>query len=239
MSFYEEISKYYDYIFPVSDETVDFIGGIAGNPPKSILDVACGTGGYSIELANMGYDVTAVDLDREMIESLNAKKNNNVKFFQGNMLALKDKLNPESIDTIFCIGNSLVHLDNLSQIGSFFADSKSILKKGGSLIIQTINYDRVIAKEVKSLPTIYNKDIGLSFERFYRYDKEVNKVFFKTALTVNNNKIENEIPLHPLLYSETQKMLRDAGFEKSDFYGDFEGTRFDKDNSYMMIIHAK
>ena len=239
MGFYQEISKYYDYIFPVSNEIVDFIGRTAGNPPKSILDVACGTGGYSIELADKGYEVTAVDLDREMIESLNAKKNSKVKFFQGDMLRLKDKLNPRSFDTIFCIGNSLVHLDNLSHIGNFFADSKGILKEDGSLIIQTINYDRVISKEVKSLPTIYNNDIGLLFERVYRYDKEANKVYFKTVLTVGNNKIQNEIPLHPLLFSETQKILMDAGFKKIDFYGDFKNNIYEKDNSYMLIIHAK
>lgn len=133
----------------------------------------------------------------------------------------------------------MVHLDNLSNIGSFFADSKGILKEDGGLIIQTINYDRVISKEVESLPTIYNNDIGLSFERVYRYDKEANKVYFKTILTVGNNKIENEIPLHPLLFSEAKKMLMDAGFKKIDFYGDFKDNIYEKDNSYMLIMHAK
>jgi len=62
MGFYEEISKYYDYIFPVGKEQINFITKVAGEGPKSVLDIACGTGGYALELAKQGYAVTAVDL---------------------------------------------------------------------------------------------------------------------------------------------------------------------------------
>ena len=242
MGFYEEISKYYNYIFPVSNETVGFIRNIAGNPPGSILDVACGTGGYSIELDKYKYDVTAVDIDRKMIESLRAKTNSSgskVKFLQANMLDLNEKFSGSTFETIFCIGNSLVHLENLSEISSFFNNTKEILKNDGSLIVQVINFDRVISKGVKSLPTIYNEDVGLSFERFYQYDESQNKVYFKTILSVDNQKYENEIPLYPLLYDDAKRMMLSNGFKKIDFFGDFAGSSFDKDNSFMMVLCAK
>jgi ubiquinone/menaquinone biosynthesis C-methylase UbiE len=241
MAFYEEISKYYDYIFPVSKETVEFLKRIIDNPPKSVLDVACGTGGYSIELGKQGYDVTAVDIDRGMIEGLKDKTNNlniKVNFLHANMLDLKDKLNSNKFEAVFCIGNSLVHLESLNQIEGFFRNVKGVISKGGSLIIQIINYDRVISKGIRSLPTIYNEDAGLTFERLYGYDEEKNRVYFKTVLSVGNKKFENEIPLYPLLFKDTKKMLIDAGFEKIEFYGDFNGSSFDKDNSFMMILHA-
>lgn len=242
MGFYEEISKYYDDIFQVSMETIDFIRRIVGDPPKSILDVACGTGGYSLELNNQGYDITAVDIDSKMIESLKAKTkkiDSKVEFFQANMLNLNDKFNLNEFDSVFCIGNSLVHLDNLNQISKFIKSAKGILKNGGSLIVQVINYDRIISRGVKSLPTIYNEANGLTFERFYRYDEEKNKVYFKTILSVDNHKFENEIPLFPLLNDDTKKILLDAGFKDIEFFGDFKGSSFDTDNSYMMIFSAK
>jgi 2-polyprenyl-3-methyl-5-hydroxy-6-metoxy-1,4-benzoquinol methylase len=241
MAFYEEISKYYDYIFPVSKETVEFLKRTIGNPPKSVLDVACGTGGYSIELGKQGYGVTAVDIDRCMIEGLKDKTNNlniKVNFLHANMLDLKDKLNSNKFEAVFCIGNSLVHLENLDEIEGFFRNVKGFISKGGSLIVQVINYDRVISKGIRSLPTIYNEDVGLTFERLYGYDEEKNRVYFKTVLSAANKKFENEIPLYPLLFNDTKKMLIDAGFEKIEFYGDFNGTSFDKDNSFMMILHA-
>ncbi|MDP4181321.1 MAG: class I SAM-dependent methyltransferase, partial [Bacillota bacterium] len=59
MGFYDEISKYYDYIFPSFEEQLRFINDIAGEPPRSLLDIACGTGSYSIKLAKKGFDITA------------------------------------------------------------------------------------------------------------------------------------------------------------------------------------
>lgn len=241
MAFYEEISKYYDYIFPTSKETVEFLRRTIGDPPKSVLDVACGTGGYSFELIKHGYDVTAVDIDRSMIEGLRSKANSlNVKinFLNADMLDLKDKLNGKKFESVFCIGNSLVHLDNLDQINEFFKNAKGLISEGGSLIAQVINYDRVISKGIRSLPTIYNEDIGLTFERLYGFDEEKNRVYFKTVLSVNDEKCENEIPLYPLLYEDTKKMLVDAGFKNIEFFGDFNGTSYDKDNSFMMVLHA-
>ncbi|HEY9059495.1 MAG TPA: class I SAM-dependent methyltransferase [Pseudobacteroides sp.] len=241
MAFYEEISKYYDYIFPISKETVEFLRRTIGNPPKSVLDVACGTGGYSFGLIKHGYDVTAVDIDSSMIEGLRSKaKSLNVKidFLNADMLDLKDNFNGKKFEAVFCIGNSVVHLDNLDQINEFFNNAKGLISEGGSLIVQVINYDRVISKGIRSLPTIYNEDIGLTFERLYGYDEEKNRVYFKTVLSVNDENYENEIPLYPLLYEDTKKMLIDAGFKNIEFFGDFNGSSYDKDNSFMMVLHA-
>lgn len=242
MGFYNEISKYYDLIFPVSKDTVNFIKGIAGDSPKSVLDVACGTGGYSIELEKQGYDVTAIDLDEKMVEAVEmkaAESHSNIKGMKANILELKDKFDENSFDIIFCIGNSLVHLDNMNQISDFFKNAKEILRDKGSLIFQVINYDRVISQGIKSLPTIYNESARLTFERLYRYESKENKVYFKTILSVDNESFENEVPLYALQYDAAKQMLVDAGYDKIECFGDFKGSAFDKDNSYAMIFHAK
>lgn len=47
---------------------VDFLTEELALPPGgSILDVGCGTGRHSIELARRGYCVTGLDLSREML----------------------------------------------------------------------------------------------------------------------------------------------------------------------------
>jgi glycine/sarcosine N-methyltransferase len=240
MGFYEEISKYYDYIFPTGKPQIGFISKTVGNPPKELLDIACGTGGYSIELANLGYKVTAVDLDHKMVEALKAKivnENLAINIFQGDMLELKDKV-IKQYDLAFCIGNSIVHLDGEKEIEKFFMDMKGILKENGKLIIQIINYDRVLLKQITSLPTIENQEVGLEFQRIYRYDEKINKVLFKTVLKVEGNEIENEIPLYPLLAQDMEKLLKKSGFNEIKLYGDFKESEFSKEDSYALVVVA-
>lgn len=44
-----------------------------GSDPRTVLDVACGTGNVSFILAEEGYEVTGVDISPEMIEVANSK----------------------------------------------------------------------------------------------------------------------------------------------------------------------
>lgn len=241
MAFYEEISKYYDNIFPTGDEQVRFLKEVLGTTPKSVLDIACGTGGYSLELATQGYDVTAVDLDAEMVRQLDIKsqkKGLSVRTIQANMLDLNSKLS-EKFNLAFCIGNSIVHLENLLQIKEFLISAKKLIEIDGSLVLQIINFDRILLRNIKSLPTIEDKNIGLSFERNYKYDKKINTIYFNTILSVDGTNYENEIPLYPLLQDELVEAVTDAGFKKVKLFGDFNGSEFDKYNSFMLVLWAR
>lgn len=240
MSFYDAISNYYDFIFPVGEPQLNFITKVVGPPPKALLDVACGTGGYSLELAKQGYSMTAVDLDAKMIAMLKAKvlsEKADIKVLQGEMVDICQKLDSK-YDLIFCIGNSLVHLDGETEIEQFFAAAKALLTNMGSLVIQIINYDRILANNVKALPTIENKDIGLTFQRYYRYDNNLNKIFFRTILEVAGEKIENEVQLHPILADKIVQLLENTGFKNIELFGDFKGSKFDKNSSYALVLVA-
>jgi len=241
MEFYQQISKYYDLIFPAGEEQVKFLREVAGNPPKAILDVACGTGEYSVELAGLGYKVTAVDRDAQMLAGLGEKaraKGCTLDYMEADMSDLDKKL-PEKFNMVFCIGNSLVHLENIQEIKEFLKKARNILENDGSLVLQIINFDRIILREIKSLPTIENKAAGLSFERIYDYRKQDNTILFNTKLNVEGKSLENQVRLYPLRQDELTEALYEAGFKKLKLFGDFNGNEFDKYNSFMLVLWAK
>ncbi|MFZ7134085.1 MAG: class I SAM-dependent methyltransferase [Eubacteriales bacterium] len=239
MGFYNEIAKYYDDIFSTGEAQVAFLKEVIGSPPKEVLDIACGTGGYSIPLAQQGHHLSSVDLDHEMIQTLKSKVERlqiQLEAIQGNMLNLDNK--GKKYDAAFCIGNSIVHLQSIEEIAQFIKNVKNVLKKNGKFILQIINYDRILKYHVKSLPTIENKNIPLSFERLYDYQQENNKVNFKTILRVEGKEIQNEIPLYPLLSGELLDILDSLGFYPISLYGDFNKTKYDKDDSFLTVLVA-
>ncbi|MCX7710036.1 MAG: methyltransferase domain-containing protein [Clostridia bacterium] len=241
MAFYEQISKYYDYIFPVGTEQLKFIIESAGAPPKRILDVACGSGGYSAALAEEGYELTSVDNDSEMIRLAKEKAANkglDTYALQCDMLQLESCLETR-FDCIFCIGNSIVHLENHLAIENTLEQMHALLEEGGRLVLQIINYDRIIKYNIKELPAIENEEIGLRFVRNYEYNKDRNVIYFNTELTISNEeKYENSIELLPLLRAQMEDLLKRAGFGRYQFYGDFKRSAYD-DNAYMLVVEAK
>jgi len=236
--FYTEIADYYDYIFPASEQQVVLIRELAGNPPKDILDVASGSGGYSVRLTEMGYNVTAVDLDEKMIQSLKAK-NSSIDAHVMNMLDI-EKLG-KNFDVIFCIGNSLVHLDNNNEVLKFLKACRSCLDPGGNgkLLIQVINFDRILEKNITSLPAIINEEVGLTFERYYEYLHDKHKIKFRTVLKADGREIENYELLHPIRSDDLLNLLQNAGFMHIGLYGNFSRENYDRLNSFMQVYVAE
>ncbi|MEJ6949497.1 class I SAM-dependent DNA methyltransferase [Natronospora cellulosivora (SeqCode)] len=234
--FYTEIARYYDYIFPVKKAKLDLVKELAGEPPKQILDLACGSGGYSVALNSTGYNITAVDLDQKMIENLKAKENE-IDAYHLNMLNIEEI--EKKFDLIFCIGNSLVHLQDNQEIHNFLQLAKNSLKEGGKLLLQIVNYDRVLAKEVKSLPTIENEEVDLVFERYYDYLPKKHKIEFKTILKVDNQEMENQVLLHPIKSKELLSLLQESAFVNIKFYGSFKKDAYDPITSFPLIVVAE
>ena len=243
MSFYDRISKYYDYIFPVSQAQVKFISESAGAPPKRLLDVACGSGGYSIELAKAGYSVTGVDLERKMAKMAGEKARSegvSLDILQCDMLEIEKTLQSK-FDCIFCIGNSIVHLPGTREISGVLKQMHALLDDSGALVLQTINYDRIINLRLSGLPTIKDDEIGFEFIRRYEYVEEKGVINFVTTLVTHEDgkreEVKGSIELFPVLMEDMKKMLIDAGFGRIQFYGDFGYAPFDG-NSYMLVVKA-
>ncbi len=229
MSFYESIATWYDYIFPVSPLQISFVQtkmeGLGG---KELLDVGCGTGNLSIQLANEGANVTGLDLDVQMLDVARGKAKNlsNVRFMQSDMLKLKDHFAPASLDGIVCFGNTLVHLLKPGEVRKFFRQCHEILKPSGVVLLQMINYDNVLDNDLQGLPSIENDQIR--FDREYQLREQDELINFKTLLTVKESgkTIKSSVVLQPLRRELLTQILEDTGFGIVDLYGSFEMSVF-------------
>lgn len=241
MSFYKELSSAYDIIFPKDQNTVDFL--INNLQAKSkVLDLACGTGTYAIALGEKGYEVIGVDFDETMIELAKDKiSNKNVHFCQANMLELNKIVKLETFNLVYCIGNSIVHLNSIETIEELALDVYNRLEDQGEFIVQIINYDRIFKNGIKQLPTIERNKEKIKFLRNYKVNEEDKKIYFDTELIINKDgiegKYENSVPLLPITSKELLKILIKAGFSKVGIHGGFLKEEYNED-SYAVVMRA-
>ena len=323
MGFYGDLSKYYERIFPVEEPTVRFLAEQAGPPPARILDVACGDAGYALALARMGYDVTATDLDADMVAKAAANEariairdtasntagnttsntasnttsdttgdtsgntasdttsdttgkgdyreacsTGQIRIFQADMLETRAALpSGETFSLVSCIGNSLVHLTDENQVLAFLTDAWKMLSTGsgsgninnsdidsgasgsngssgrtgnGTLVLQIMNYDKILKEDIRSLPSHVDNEMDLVFERRYRpIPGDNGHILFETTLKAEGHTWENAVRLIPLRHETLCMLLRDAGFADIRLYSDFEGAPYKADDSWMTVIAAR
>ena len=242
MRFYQSISAYYQQIFPLNRFQIDFVSeAFPETSELSLLDIGCGTGELSGALSDRFRKVVGIDLDNAMLRKAieDRGRRQNLDFKQMNMLHIGEGFGTSAFDAIICFGNTLVHLGTPDQISSFVSQCSDLLKPKGKLMIQIINYDRILDESIKSLPTLENDQI--QFVRNYRYLEEEHLIDFETILTVktSNQIIQNRIKLFPVRKSELERILYNHDFSSIQFFGNFRRDPFSQENIPLVIEASK
>ncbi len=239
MKFYEKLFQYYDDIFPFNKDTYTFLKEGLKEEDK-VLDVACGTGVYSIALQKDSIKACGIDLDENMIkfaEEKAVKAGVYPDFIVTSMLNI-ELVSDGNLRRIFIIGNSLVHLKSLEEVRTFLNLCYDLIMEGGDLIIRILNYDRIIDEKIEKLPTLDVPLKGISFDRNYRYEDLSHLIEFSSILHVKDQTHEASVYLLPLRKDELIQALDAAGFKELEIYSTFKKDLFTPE-SMDLIIKAK
>lgn len=102
------------------------------NQNAKILDVGAGTGRYSVQLANEGYDVTAVELVKHNLGVLKSK-GSTVKAYQGTALDLS-RFSENTFDMTLVFG-PMYHLYTIEDKIKALQEAKRVTKVGGVILV--------------------------------------------------------------------------------------------------------
>lgn len=231
--------KYYDDIFPENQNTYSFLReGLV--PGDKVLDVACGTGSYTIHLIRDGIAACGLDLEEAMIEKADkkaAREGVSPDFVVSDMLNI-ELVSDGGLRRIYIIGNSLVHLKYMDEVRAFLKSAYDLLSEEGDLIIQIINYERILSQDIDHLPTIQVPEKGIQFERNYNYDVSSSTIEFASILSTQDESRESSVYLLPLLKDELVTELTKIGFKDIEVYGNFNKDPF-TENSIPLVLKAK
>lgn len=236
MDFYHVLSMYYDDIFPLREPQRRFLHAyLEQEQLSSLLDVGCGTGTMALEASTSGTEVVGVDLSPDMIEIARNKARERLSSASFEIADMRDLSHiPKTFDSIFCLGNTLAHVSDVSELHRVFTQFR---KKGSRLLLQTVNYDRVLARHIEALPIIQTPH--LTFYRYYthRVDGKID-FFMKIELPNDQPVISGVNLLLPVTSTLLKTGLQETGWVLTGIWGNFENDPWSVD-SPATVMAAK
>lgn len=235
MDFYSLLSKYYDEVFPAKEAELRFVSSLLDGC-TDLLDIGCGTGNKTAILAQ-GRRAAGFDMDPEMIARASAAHTGeNLHFFTLDMRELTSVLSPGSFDAAVCLGNTLAHLHRDGEQTAFFRQVRTILRPGGVVVGQVLNYDRIVDNHIATLPLIETPNVR--FERGYQWREGQLRFVTRIVDKHTGDAFDNDIPLRPILRAAVDSVLAATGFGVVEHYGSYAGEPFREADSFHLIFKS-
>lgn len=232
-------SPYYHQLYFNRDdkEAAAFIDALIGYlkpPPGSrMLDVACGKGRHSIQLAGKGFDVTGIDLSEDSINEALQYQNESLHFYKHDM-RLPFWIN--YFDHAFNFFTSFGYFKTRREHDNAIRTIAQSIKKDGIFVMDFLNVhyaeDHVIHQSEKEIDGI-NFIITKWFDETHFYKKIV---------------VEDEALEEPLTYTEKvakfslgdfTEMFAYQGLQIQEVFGDYAFGNYDVRKSQRMLMIAK
>jgi len=223
-----------------------------------VLDIACGTGRIGLRLAENGTSVVGLDRSVEMLTIARQKSVhiNRIQWVEGDMRAFElDQL----FDLVIIPSHSFQNLNTPDDQVQCIECIERHLKPGGLLMV---HLDHMNGENVSWLGEISGEKGGV-FEdaehfkhprtgrkvqasRAWKYDPASQTAIVQTIweeIAEDGSKISRwdtgEIRLHCVFRFEMEHLLKRAGFEVEEVYGDFYRGELRNDSEHMIWLARK
>jgi SAM-dependent methyltransferase len=242
----ETPTNFYDALAPMFDVMTDWDARLAAEGPflkaildeagaRSVLDAACGSGGHAVALAEWGYVAAGADVSPVMVDMARrkaAERGADVPFIVADLAGLAglaggrqdddsavgvQRLAP--FDAVLCLGNSLPHLLSQADLVGALRGMAAVLKPGGVLVLQNLNYDLRWQKQPRWFAAQGGQLDGreVLVWRFADYEQASGQIAFHIALFTRNDggwQVDvHTTPHRPLFRSDLLAALAEAGYD--------------------------
>ena len=238
---YDEINKDINY-----SEWADFIEKIIKreSSPEAeclVLDLGCGTGSMTLELASRGYDMTGVDFSPEMLD-IARERAEKIDCGKDILWLCQDMREFElygTVDVVVSCLDCINHIIKPSDVKKCFALVHNYLSPDG-LFIFDINGKRKF-EQIYSDNT-YVMEEGGSFCIWQNYYNEKTKLcdFYITLFAENENgtydRYDEADRERMYTLASVKRMLSECGMEFVGAYSDFDFSVADDSDERLYIV---
>ena len=205
------------------------------NAGSHLLDVPCGNGRLSLELARRGYRVTGVDISEEFIEEARALATNTgetpvPQFILGDMRTIEGA---DVYDGGYCFGNSFGFLA-YADMEKFLNGVARALKPGARFIIETGMAAESAIPKFKEQESHQIEDILCTIKEKYLATEgciDTEYVFERNGVS------ESRFAKHWIYTAaEIRRMLERAGFTVESVYGSLKCEPFVLGSDELLVV---
>jgi SAM-dependent methyltransferase len=205
-------------------------------PGTSLLDIPCGNGRLSLELARRGYKVTGVDISEEFIEEARSISSSNTggtpvpQFILGDMRRIEGEA---VYDGGYCFGNSFGFLA-YTDMESFLNGVARALKPGARFVVETGMAAESIIPKFEAHASHQIEDILLTInEQYLAAESCVDSEY----IFERDGKTEIRKAKHWIYTAaEIRRMLERAGLEILNLWGSLEREPFVLGSDELYVI---
>ncbi len=217
-----------------------------GVPSGLVLDVPCGIGRYSFELAKLGYRVDGLDISPHFIERAKEFASergvaDQCSFRVGDMRKLDTSIDSERYDAVLNLFTSIGYWDDKTD-QSILEQFHKVAKKGGLMFLETGNRDRILRNFRTS--DVYERLDGMRLTEIRSMDMNTSRMNSTFSYYVKQGEDlmhKASVDLDHRLYSlhELRNIVKKAGWEIEEVYGDFHQSPFKMDSPSIVIVARK
>ena len=200
------------------------------------LDVPCGNGRLSIELAKRGFELSGVDLAAEFMDEAKSSSIQAGVNVDWNHRDMRDLPWSGEFDGAFCFGNSFGYLDDEANADFLKAISQT-LKPGRRFILDAPAIAECILPNFQSSRSIELAGIKVDIE--HRYDHEQGRMFNDFTFTRNGVVDKRPSSQRVYTYRELVELLRAAGLEPIAAHASLTEEPFKLGAQRLLLVSTK
>ncbi|MCC6133046.1 MAG: methyltransferase domain-containing protein [Acidobacteria bacterium] len=213
---------------------------------RNLADLGCGTGEHAAFLSSLGFSVTGIDRSTENIEAARSS-HPGVTFVAADMTECGPLL-PAPLHGALTIGNTLPHLDTDEGLNSFLAAVGKSLTREGALLIQILNYTKIVERNERLLtPNLRPDDEGEILFLRLMTSRPGGRILFNPCTLKYRPGAEpplevvsaRNVLLRAWQKDELMANLASTGYSRVEIFGGMRGEPFHPLDSPDLVVVAR
>ena len=201
-----------------------------------ILDLCCGVGRHSIELADLGYAVTGVDRTQRYIEQARQtalERGLGPVFLVGDM---RDYRSPDGYDAVLNMFGSFGYFADEADDRKVVANMYEALRPGGQVLIETMGKE-ILARQFQERNWHEVDDLLILSEQ--KITQNWGRVETRWIAIRGTERIEHHVSIHSYSAVELSSLLADGGFREIRVFGSLDGIEYNQDAQRLVVVARK